>query len=177
MASNYTSNYGLCQWQPNDKVLRTEFNADNAKIDAALAGKASTSALSSAQSTLDSKITNLQGAVSGQETALALRNCRFVTGSYTGGGGSGANSVNTLNFPQKPVFVYVASVDYVGSFCAVRGQNTIFHYVAADQVKQIVSWGSKSITWYNVANLSAASPQKQLNASDKTYFYFAILEL
>jgi len=36
MASNYTSNYNLCQWAASDKVLRTEFNADNAKIDAAL---------------------------------------------------------------------------------------------------------------------------------------------
>lgn len=36
MASNYTSNYGLCQWELEDKVLRSEFNADNAKIDAAL---------------------------------------------------------------------------------------------------------------------------------------------
>ena len=38
MASNYTTNYGLCQWEPEDDFLRTEFNADNAKLDAALAG-------------------------------------------------------------------------------------------------------------------------------------------
>ena len=40
MASNYTSSYQLCQWEAEDKVLRTEFNADNTKIDAALAGLA-----------------------------------------------------------------------------------------------------------------------------------------
>ncbi len=39
MASNYTTNYSLCQWQPTDQVQRTDFNADNAKLDAALAGK------------------------------------------------------------------------------------------------------------------------------------------
>ena len=51
MASNYTSNYGLCQWEPSDKVLRSEFNGDNAKLDAAIKavdsrvdGKASNSA-------------------------------------------------------------------------------------------------------------------------------------
>ena len=38
MATNYTANYGLCQWEPGDNFLRTEFNQDNAKIDAALAG-------------------------------------------------------------------------------------------------------------------------------------------
>lgn len=36
MASNYTANYGLCQWAPENAFLREEFNQDNAKIDAAL---------------------------------------------------------------------------------------------------------------------------------------------
>ena len=36
MASGYTANYSLCQWQGEDKFLREEFNQDNAKIDAAL---------------------------------------------------------------------------------------------------------------------------------------------
>ena len=31
MASGYTANYGLCQWQGEDKFLREEFNQDNAK--------------------------------------------------------------------------------------------------------------------------------------------------
>ena len=39
MASNYTTNYNLCQWEPTDQVQRTDFNADNAKIDTVLAGK------------------------------------------------------------------------------------------------------------------------------------------
>ena len=40
MASSYTSSYQLCQWEAADKVLRTDFNGDNQKIDAALAGLA-----------------------------------------------------------------------------------------------------------------------------------------
>lgn len=36
MASNYTSNYGLCQWEATDKVVHTEFNEDNAKLEATL---------------------------------------------------------------------------------------------------------------------------------------------
>ena len=39
MASSQTSNYGLSQWEATDQVQRTEFNVDNAKIDAALAQK------------------------------------------------------------------------------------------------------------------------------------------
>lgn len=38
MATNHTTNYQLCQWEATDKVLRTDFNEDNQKIDAALAG-------------------------------------------------------------------------------------------------------------------------------------------
>jgi len=37
MPSNYTSNYQLNQWEADDRVLRTDFNADNTKIDAELA--------------------------------------------------------------------------------------------------------------------------------------------
>ena len=33
---NRTSNYKLCQWEADDKVQRTDFNADNAKLDAAI---------------------------------------------------------------------------------------------------------------------------------------------
>ena len=39
MAANQTTNYQLNQWEATDQVLRTDFNADNAKVDAALAGK------------------------------------------------------------------------------------------------------------------------------------------
>lgn len=35
---NKTANYNLNQWDAEDKVQRADFNADNAKIDAALAG-------------------------------------------------------------------------------------------------------------------------------------------
>ena len=42
MASNQTSNYGLNQWEATDQVLRTDFNADNLKVDTALKSQATT---------------------------------------------------------------------------------------------------------------------------------------
>ena len=39
MAANQTTNYQLNQWEATEQVLRTDFNADNAKVDAALAGQ------------------------------------------------------------------------------------------------------------------------------------------
>ena len=58
MASSQTQNFQLNQWAETDRVLRTEFNADNAKIDAALE------------------------TLTGQVCALP----RLATGSYTGTG-------------------------------------------------------------------------------------------
>ena len=40
VASNYTTNYQLNQWEAGDQVLRTEFNQDNQKIDGALKSNA-----------------------------------------------------------------------------------------------------------------------------------------
>ena len=39
MSSQKTEHYELNQWLATDQVLRTDFNADNAKIDAALAAR------------------------------------------------------------------------------------------------------------------------------------------
>ena len=39
MSSQKTEYYELNQWLPTDQVLRTDFNADNAKIDAAIAAR------------------------------------------------------------------------------------------------------------------------------------------
>jgi len=63
MPSNFTPNYNLNQWEADDRVLRTDFNADNAKLDAALkavdkradalnSGKADKSALTALQNTV-----------------------------------------------------------------------------------------------------------------------------
>ena len=38
--ATYTTNYGLHQWEASDDFLRTDFNTDFAKIDAALGEKA-----------------------------------------------------------------------------------------------------------------------------------------
>ena len=72
MASGYTANYGLCQWQPEDKFLREEFNQDNEKIDAAVA--AASSQASKALSGLEDQSYNIYN--------LILQN--DYAGKYTG---------------------------------------------------------------------------------------------
>ena len=64
MASGYTANYGLCQWQPGDKFLREEFNGDNEKLDAALKAseEKAAAAAQSAQQTADRALSGLEAA-------------------------------------------------------------------------------------------------------------------
>ena len=87
MASNQTTNYGLNQWEATDQVLRTDFNADNAKIDAALKG-------------LADKDTELGEALTSQATELSKRgNCQLYYTSYVGTG----TGKTQLTFPAKPL--------------------------------------------------------------------------
>jgi len=182
MASNYTSNYGLCQWQASDKVLRTEFNADNARIDAALASKASVSALNALTQTVNGKagqsaLDAVRDTVAGHGTMLDLRNCRFAAGTYKGTGKWGQANPNTLTFSQKPVFLAVASPDKCLSFFAILGQSAAYFYYAGGFNKETVTWKSKSVSWYSDTFDSSPDADKQMNASNATYHYFAILAI
>lgn len=183
MASNHTSNYSLCQWAASDKVLRTDFNADNAKIDAALkalnSGKASTATVSSLKTTVDAKasqaaLDSLAATVTAQGNSLKLRNCRFVTGSYQG---TGAGTPVTLTFPYKPVLVFVCSTLYANYFLAARGQSVTFRVNTTDTLRNYLVWGAKTLKWSPLADFTSASPRAQMNESGDTYYYFALLEV
>ena len=93
--ATFTSNYQLHQWVPEDDFLRTDFNADFQKIDAALASKASASGL-----------TSLRGTVSGIQSDL-LDKAELVTGSYTGNG-----STQTISLGFRPRAVIIALNEY-----------------------------------------------------------------
>ena len=74
MSTNCTNNYNLCQWEASDKVLRTDFNADNAKIDAALAQ------LNRYTASVEQKTDTLAN------SAYTIQNPQIVAGHYTGTG-------------------------------------------------------------------------------------------
>ena len=60
---NRTQNYNLCQWEAADKVQRTDFNADNAKMDTALGGIADRVAALEAKQPVELRRVKLTGAV------------------------------------------------------------------------------------------------------------------
>ena len=59
MASGQTKTYGINQWQPEDKVLREEFNGDNEKMEQALTGLDSRVAGKAEQTEVDGLKTQL----------------------------------------------------------------------------------------------------------------------
>ena len=155
MPSNYTQHYKLSQWAAADKVQRIDFNADNAKIDAALAGKAEASALAALQ----------------KETA-GKGNCEIFMGSYVGTGGLGEAHPNTLTFPKKPLVVFVW--DYA-PMIAVGGCAS--GWIPGDgwNTQQILTWTGNTLSWYKSGANSTSSPGDQLNAEGRTYFYLALM--
>ena len=76
--ATYTTNYQLHQWEASDSFLRTDFNTDFQKIDAAIRGVETT----------------LSAAIAGKSAA--------VGGSYAGNGGV---TTVTLGFRPKAVVV------------------------------------------------------------------------
>ena len=93
MASNHTEHFSLNQWQADDQVKRTDFNEDNAKIDAALndlSGGLAEKATTAALETVSKK--------------LAATPC-LVTGTYTGDGTD--SRLISLGFQPKALLVMI----------------------------------------------------------------------
>lgn len=93
MASNHTEHFSLNQWQADDQVKRTDFNEDNAKIDAALndlSGGLAEKATTAALETVSKK--------------LVAMPC-LVTGTYTGDGTD--SRLISLGFQPKALLVMI----------------------------------------------------------------------
>ena len=170
MASNYTTNYNLCQWQPTDQVQRTDFNADNAKIDAALAAKAEQSGLDALESAVE-----LKAAQSALNAAIATIP-KVAAGTYSGDGA--ASRIINLGFTPKAVYV---APHFGGTFMwldnkysyygglAVQG-GTIIGYPGTSTVlaMEIVSNGFR--VYYNEGRTEITAT----NAQGTSYRYVAI---
>ena len=76
--ASYTTNYGLHQWESTDDFLRTDFNTDFQKIDAAIGGA----------------------------RTLAEGRADVVTGTYEGSGST--TRTITLGFQPKAVLLFCA---------------------------------------------------------------------
>ncbi len=149
--STKTPNYQLNQWEPSDQFLRTDFNEDNAKIDAALSGKASASAL-----------TALTGRVSSAEAVIP----KIAVGTYDGDDAE----TRTIRVGFTPKAVLVVSYNGLMRFSngtygglAVTGAPA---KVLTNDVVTIVSGGFRVAYNYNAEICT--------NRKSMSYHYLAI---
>ena len=152
MASNYTNNYGLCQWEATDQVLREEFNQDNAKVDAAL------QALAEQDAVLGKSLTDI---------AATAGNCDMETLSYTGTGSYGMNAPTIIRFSERPDFFMIAGGEaiYMG-----RGTSTATLLLTETYLSNMsCSWNGSQLSFYNTA-----LAQHQMNAKNELYWVLAL---
>lgn len=145
---NQTETHGLSQWEAQDRILREDFNADNAKTEDALAGLATRTA-------------NLES------TCASLGNCAVYTETYEG---TGKTETMTRTFPGKPVAIMVGS-SFGYAFVACRGMPTVYpHYISNGLVTISLTWGETSVSWIG----SSASDSMNGNT---TYYLMALLDM
>ena len=178
MPSNQTANYALSQWVKSDQVRMEDFNADNAKLDAALKAAEQRSA------GLDAKINATAAAAEQRSAAVAAAaeqrsaavaaaaeqrsaavaaaaekrsaaldaakgNCTIEFFSYVGQGRSGMNNPTTITFRKPPLFFLVFGTYSIGVGSKHCGDITA---TCRDNVfPDRGSWSGNTISFYNSA--------------------------
>lgn len=153
MATNQTSNYNLNQWEPEDQVLRQEFNDDNDKIDKAL------KALADQDKTLEQTLAEQAAAIAKCGT------CKFECLSYNGTGAQ----TTTISFTHKPVFFIIqgnqgmlfSTVQSGKALSLLQGSSTYFE-------NPVLTWSGSQAT------LSGVTDAYQMNESGQRYWVFAL---
>ena len=171
MSTNRTSNYNLNQWVKSDRVLMSEFNADNAKIDAAV--KAVDNRVTSLSSTVSGKasqsaLNTLQSTVNSHTSAIAkLGDCLLYSTSYVGTGVRDESDPPSLTFPHRPMVVFISTGNY--RLTLIRGSNSWLGS-SGNGADVSVTWSGNSVSWtsrYDVA---------WMNGSGTTYSVVALLD-
>ena len=103
------------------------------------------------------------------DTALAARNCRFYTASYTGDG----ELTKTWTFPSKPVLIILTSpTDYFLSVINAREGHGLSHFGMNSVTHISCTVEGNSATW----SVKDQSSSWMGNSSNTKYGMFAILE-
>ena len=129
MSSQKTEHYELNQWLATDQVLRTDFNADNAKIDGALKSQAD-------------DIAALTESVTAHTAALAEKgNCRIHYATYTGDG----QTTRTFSFPGRPRLVILHGGHYT-CFALYGNSEANTFCTNGSGAYGTASWGGTSVS-------------------------------
>ena len=141
---NQTANYQLCQWDPTDRILMEDFNSDNSKIDAALAG--------------------LAGQISA--VSAGMGNCEMEVLTYTGAGGA---EPRKITFSQVPdVFLVAGNLAFImgqgGKATAILTcKDATYSESFVNDVD--VAWSGSQLTLTNTVNA-----RYQMDTKNKPYW-------
>ena len=169
---NKTPNYSLNQWEPTDQVRRVDFNADNAKIDAAIRTVDDKVEALSGSKAEQSALEALAQRVTAQGTTLTdhaasmtrLGNCRLYTTTYTGNG----EFSYSLTFPHRPAMVFIHG-DYY-SYSAMYGSPTGHGKTGGEGQSSQVSWSDRGM------RITGSDTGFICNRSGKYYQVTALLD-
>ena len=152
---NQTTNYQLSQWDAGDRILREDFNANNAKLEQALAAQAE------AQNALQAALAN-------------CGNCSISISSYTGTGTSGSSNPTKISFSRKPtafmirgnsVLAICTNLDTTNTFVMAYNGNTMIFPITT------LSWSGNQARLVNTSD-----PRYQANDSDVVYQVIAFYQ-
>ena len=164
----HTQNYQLSRWEKDDRIMMEDFNADNEKIDAALAAKADAE-----------DVTALGETVAAVAAGLGSggQNARIAWGSYTGRGTYGAANANRLDFGFQPVLVVIGSNEEatrdMWPSIFLRNITKTKNEVIIDS-PITVTWTATGLSWYATSDNPNYPGWYQNNVNGRTYYYCAI---
>ena len=167
MSSQKTEHYDLCQWEATDQVQRTEFNADNAKIDAAL----NTLAGQVAEKADGDDLAALSETVA--EVSAGMGNCDMELLTYTGTGAMGQSSPTRITFSILPDAFLV-----VGDLAILLGRGGVKEAIlACKDVTYSESFvSSSSLTWTGtqMSLYNSVDARYQMNSENKVYWVLGL---
>ena len=168
MASNYTEHYDLCQWEATDQVQRTDFNADNAKVDAALAEHAA--ALEENAEAISAEASTRASAVASITAELEKRgNCKIYATSYAGTG----TTSHSHTFPSQPLAVLIAGPSF--QLTAIAGCSYAFSMEGGNTWGAELVWNDCTLTISYGGSLGGGD-SKIGNEAGSTYYLVALMD-
>ena len=162
-----TANCHLSQWKGEDRILVEDFNADNAKVDAALKAEAEV------RRTADEAETRARtAAVSSLSAALGKRgNCQLYITSYVGDGKYGASfPPRSITFPSQPQVVFISEMEGLPYAILIRGMKASRPNGYAQSTLVNAVWEGNTFSWYSYHDVQSA-----MNQEGKTYYLAALL--
>ena len=167
MATNQTTNYQLNQWEPTDAVQRVDFNADNAKLDAAL------NALSDqvAKKADEEDLTALSESVAA--VSAGMGNCDMELLTYTGNGAMGQSSPTRITFSSLPDAFLV-----VGDLAILLGRGGVKEAILACKdvtySESFVSTSSLTWTGTQMSLYNSVDARYQMSSKNKPYWVLGL---